>query len=234
VHKSDERRTPRGSARRRAPVALLLLLPLVGGCSARWRPLPHHRPEEYGLVDIATIDPTIRLDMRYATANNFTGHKLYPVARCLLREEVARRLAYAQKTLQFLGMGLEVYDCYRPLSVQKEMWKLVPDERYVADPAKGSRHNRGAAVDVTLVWRNGSPIRMPTDFDDFSDKAHRDYNQLPPDVIANRKVLENIMVEAGFWPLPTEWWHFDAPDWQRFPVLDVPIEDFVTGDPVSR
>jgi len=175
------------------------------------------------LVDATTIVPRLRLDIRYATAANFTHQRLYAHARCLLHDVVARRLAEVQAELRARGLGLVAYDCYRPLSVQKKMWALVPDERYVSDPAKGSRHNRGAAVDLTLVDASGKELPMPTGFDDFSTRAHRDYDDLPPNVIANRAQLERLMQDAGFSGLPTEWWHFDADGWERYDVLDVPV-----------
>lgn len=172
------------------------------------------------LVDAAAAIPGLRLDIRYATPKNFTGRALYQRARCLLRPAVVERLARAQQAAAAQGFGLKVYDCYRPLSVQRAMWTLVPDERYVADPAKGSRHNRGAAVDLTLVDAAGRELPMPTAFDDFSARAHRDYDDLPPPVLANRATLERIMIDAGFSGLPTEWWHFDADGWEQYQVLD--------------
>jgi D-alanyl-D-alanine dipeptidase len=176
------------------------------------------------LVDVQALSPDIRLDMRYATADNFTHHKIYPVAKCYLRRPVAERLARVQAALARDGLGLKVFDCYRPLSVQREFWRLVPDERYVADPAKGSRHNRGAAVDLTLVTRAGEELTMPTSFDDFSERAHRDFRRLPRDRIRHREQLEQAMRREGFIPFPTEWWHFDDPDWQRYPMLDLPLD----------
>jgi D-alanyl-D-alanine dipeptidase len=114
------------------------------------------------LVNIEAFISGIRLDIRYATANNFTKRPLYPVARCYLRKQVAERLTKVQQELQAQGLGLKVFDCYRPLSIQKQLWALLPDERYVIDPRKGSRHNRGAAVDVTLVDAKGNELEMPT------------------------------------------------------------------------
>ena len=218
------RRTPsRDAASRAAATGTrgLLLSVLLHACA--YQPVPVAAPQA-NLVDIASVAPTVRLDMRYATPNNFTGRTLYPVARCLLRPDVARRLARAQQALAPLHLGLQVYDCYRPPSVQREMWALVPDERYVADPAKGSRHNRGAAVDVTLIDGDGAPLVMPTGFDDFSERAHRDYADLPPTVRANRALLERVMSDAGFAGLPTEWWHFDAVGWEQYEVLDTPLK----------
>jgi D-alanyl-D-alanine dipeptidase len=199
-----------------AALRLALLLALTAMTPA---PAPTLAP----LVDAAAAIPGLRLDIRYATPRNFTGRVLYPRPRCLLRPAVVERLARAQAAAAAAGMGLKVFDCYRPLSVQRAMWTLVPDERYVADPAKGSRHNRGAAVDLTLVDAAGAELPMPTGFDDFSARAHRDYDDLPPAVLANRARLERLMSEAGFTGLPTEWWHFDADGWERYEVLDLPI-----------
>jgi zinc D-Ala-D-Ala dipeptidase len=175
------------------------------------------------LVDIQTVSSAIKLDMRYATTNNFMKRKLYPVSRCILRSVVAKQLAKAQLELESQGLGLKVYDCYRPLSVQRQMWEVVSDERYVANPAKGSRHNRASAVDLTLVDRNGRELKMPTEFDDFTAKAHRDDLTASPLARQHSQLLETVMVKHGFIPLPTEWWHFDAIGWQNFPVMDVAL-----------
>lgn len=178
-------------------------------------------PYDARLIDIRKVNPKIALDIRYATTNNFLKRKLYPTARCVLRGAAVRRLSQVQQDLEKKGLGLKVYDCYRPLSVQKLMWKVKPDSRYVANPAKGSRHNRGAAVDLTLVDRNGKELEMPTGFDDFTVKAHRNYTGASAQAKKNRKVLEDAMKKYGFIPLPTEWWHFDAPGWDKFVILDV-------------
>lgn len=175
------------------------------------------------IVDLATVAPRIRLDIRYATTRNFTKTAVYSEATCRLRSSVALRLARVQSALEAKGLGLKVYDCYRPLAVQRRFWALVPDPRYVADPKKGSRHNRGAAVDLTLVTAAGADVAMPTDFDDFSVRAHRDYANLPADALANRATLEAAMIREGFIPMPTEWWHFDAPDWRNYPLGDDPL-----------
>lgn len=176
------------------------------------------------LVNIEALIPGIRLDIRYATANNFTKRPLYSVARCYLRKQVAERLAKVQQELQAQGLELKVFDCYRPLSIQKQLWALLPDERYVIDPRKGSRHNRGVAVDVTLVDNKGNELEMPTAYDDFSERAHRDHRLLPASAIRNRELLERIMTHHGFQGLTTEWWHFDAEGWEQYPVLNQPLE----------
>ena len=176
------------------------------------------------LVNIETLIPGIRLDIQYATVNNFTQRKLYPIARCYLRKRVAERLAEVQQELRAQGLGLKVFDCYRPLSIQKQLWALLPDERYVIDPRKGSRHNRGAAVDVTLIDVKGNELEMPTPYDEFSERAHRDYLLLPANAIRNRDLLERVMTRHDFQGLPTEWWHFDAQGWEQYPILDQPLK----------
>ncbi|HAX78257.1 MAG TPA: peptidase M15 [Cyanobacteria bacterium UBA11372] len=178
---------------------------------------------EAQLIDIPSVNPSIVLDIRYATQNNFTKRRLYPVARCLLRATVARKLSLVQQDLEKRGLGLKVYDCYRPLSVQRQMWRLFPNPRYVANPAIGSRHNRGAAVDVTLVDRNGDELEMPTEFDNFTVRAHVNYQGGSSQSRRNRQLLKNIMEKHGFISMPTEWWHFDADDWRKFSILDLPL-----------
>lgn len=191
--------------------AILVFAAALAGC----------RSDHYGLVNIEQRSPRILREMRYATTDNFTHSVLYDRAECWLNGVAAARLDAVQKDLEAEGYGLKVWDCYRPLSVQKKFWALVPDERYVANPAKGSRHNRGAAVDLTLVKADGTELAMPTPHDDFSARAHPDFPDLPADVIANRTRLAKVMVKHGFVPFATEWWHFDSEGWESFPILDV-------------
>lgn len=202
------------SSPRRSMFAILLasalLAMLVQGCG---------RDE---LVELDKFIPGIVLDIRYATTNNFTGQTLYPSARCFLRKPVAENLRAVQSELATQGLGLKVFDGFRPLSVQKKMWEVFPHPGYVADPKKGSRHNRGAAVDLTLIrLSDGAELPMPTAFDDFTTKAHRDFNDLPEEAIRNRALLETLMEKHGFIGLPTEWWHFDDANWKRYPIMDV-------------
>lgn len=186
--------------------------------------------EAAGLVEPVRLSTTMVLDIRYATANNFTGRQVYPSARCFLRADIARRLSAVQNRLQARGLGLKVFDCYRPFSVQEIFWKIMPDERYVLEPlrqdgkmVKSSRHNRGAAVDVTLVDSAGAELPMPTGYDDFSDKAHRGSPAAGPEASRNSLLLEQAMAAQGFIPLSTEWWHFDGPGWQAYEPLDLPL-----------
>ncbi len=175
------------------------------------------------LVDIRTVNPNIRLDIRYATTNNFLKRKLYPIAKCALRSSVAQKLALVQTDLEKIGLGLKVYDCYRPFSVTKQMWEFLPDPNYVANPVRGSRHNRGAAVDLTLVDRTGKELEMPTPYDDFTAKAHRNYQGGSAQSRKHRQILEDAMKKQGFIGITTEWWHFDSEDWQKFAILDISL-----------
>lgn len=228
---------------RAASALLLVLATLVGaGCSTSsrsgWASLglgrqsgPSGPPQPGDLVDIKTVDPSIAVDIRYATTNNFTGVAVYPVGRCLLRRDIAERLQRVQASLQQRNLGLKVWDCYRPISVQEKFWALKPDSRYVMQPViqdgkpvEGSKHNRGAAVDVTLVDADGSELPMPTDYDDFSQRAHRTTLRGDTQAVRNMRILEVAMVREGFEPLPTEWWHFDGPGWEKYELSDAPLE----------
>jgi D-alanyl-D-alanine dipeptidase len=176
------------------------------------------------LVNVRQYAPDAIFDIRYATSNNFTHEPVYDTASCYLREETARKLGAVERALLARGLTLRIFDCYRPLSVQRQFWALVPDDRYVADPAKGSRHNRGAAIDLTIAdYKTGKDLDMGTGFDDFSPRASRDYSNLPATVLANRRLLEQYMEPQGFIGLGTEWWHFDDNDWRKYPISDQPI-----------
>ena len=177
------------------------------------------------MIDVQQVDPRIRIEIRYATSNNFMNEVLYPEARCLLRREVAPSLSLVQDALEKKGLGLKIFDAYRPLSVQKKMWARVPVEGYVANPAKGSNHNRGAAVDVTLVDKEGRELPMPSAYDEFSERAHRDYTGGTEAERNNRKILEEEMQKENFRGISTEWWHFDFKDAKIYPVLDLPFSE---------
>jgi D-alanyl-D-alanine dipeptidase len=177
------------------------------------------------LIDAKKYDFSLVLDIKYATQDNFTHQVVYPESRCLLRRAVAEALARVQSSLRVQGFKLKVFDCYRPLSVQKKFWQLVPDERYVADPKKGSRHNRGAAVDLTLLDLEGREVEMPTAYDNFTEKAHRNYKKLPKKAIQNRTLLEKAMEKEGFAGLDTEWWHFDFKGWEAYPIEDIQFSE---------
>lgn len=189
----------------------------------------------HNLVDVKQVNPSLQLDIRYATPDNFTKQPVYTSARCYLRSSTALKLDKVQKELQELGLSLKIFDGYRPLSVQKIFWQLVPDERYVGNPAKGSKHNRGSAVDVTVVEQaTNKELEMPSGFDDFSSKAHRQYSTMSSQAARNCKLLEVIMVKHGFEPLSTEWWHFDDVDWQSYEILDIPFEQLEASQKADK
>lgn len=177
-------------------------------------------------TELISLDSTIRLDLRYATRNNFVGEQLYTCPRCFLRPAVAKALLKVHRELGKKGLGLKMFDCYRPHSIQWALWKKVPDPRYVADPRKGSMHNRGSAVDLTVVERaTGKELDMGTPFDYFGIEAYIDYQKLPADVLNNRKILRDLMVANGFRTTRTEWWHFS------YALAYFPISDMIWSCP---
>lgn len=167
-------------------------------------------------------------DIQYATNQNFTKTVLYSHPQLAARLPVARSLQKVQQQLALLGLSLFFYDAYRPYSVTEKMWEIVPDERYAANPAKGSGHNRGIAVDITLAdLKTGKPVAMPTAFDNFTEKAHHNYMQLDSAVIANRALLKKVMEQNGFTALSTEWWHYSYTGASTaFAILDLPFQLF--------
>lgn len=226
--------TARAHAAKQLAIYFTIILPLSIHTtlnSARAEPanqIETQKDTAQKMQDVTILAPLIKVDLRYATANNFTKHVIYPkTARCYLRLKVAERLAAVQKSLEQKELGLKVYDCYRPRPVQAKLWALVPDERYVANPKNGSRHNRGAAIDLTLVDKNGDELAMPTPYDDFSSRAHRSYQDLPAEALKNRATLEAAMVAQGFLPLPTEWWHFDDPDSKQYPMSEIGFDALI-------
>ncbi len=173
------------------------------------------------IVNIAHIDPRMKIELLYATENNFVGRAVYNFQECLVLKPVAEGLVKVQDELELQGLGLKIWDGYRPLSVQQIFWDIVQDDRYVAPPWKGGRHTRGTAVDVTLIDSHGNELPMPTPFDEFTDRAHRNHVSLEKERDHNRKLLEDLMHKHGFIGLPTEWWHFDLLGWEDYPVLNI-------------
>ena len=174
------------------------------------------------MVEVAAVCPSIVIELRYATARNVTGQPIYPPnARCMVRRSVAERLKRAQEELQTKGVGLKIWDAYRPAWVQQILWDAVKNPDYVGEPARGgSLHAYGVGVDVTLVDGKGRELRMPTDFDDFSPAAKRIYSGKDPVIAANLLTLQKAMVHAGFWTLRDEWWHFVSEDVKSFGPVD--------------
>ncbi|MBI2418453.1 MAG: M15 family metallopeptidase [Ignavibacteriales bacterium] len=177
-------------------------------------------------VNLEKFLPGIYKDIRYATKNNFTGKILYDKAAIFARLPVAKALAKVRAALKPLGLDILLYDAYRPYTITVTMWEYVKDDRYAASPRKGSRHNRGCALDLTLVdLKTGKPVMMPTPYDDFTNKAHDNYNDLPENVIKNRATLRTTMEKFGFSHITSEWWHFDFEHWNKYPLMDISFDD---------
>jgi len=177
------------------------------------------------LVDVARALPDAVIDLRYATADNLVGRPVYPEgARCLLLPAVADRLARAAARLRKDGLRLRLWDCYRPIAVQRELWSRVPRKGLVADPAKGSHHNRAAAVDVAVAAADGAPVALPTGFDDLGPRARAHATEgIPAAALRHRDLLRAAMEAEGFRPNRMEWWHFDAPEARGARILDAPL-----------
>jgi zinc D-Ala-D-Ala dipeptidase len=176
------------------------------------------------MVELKPLMPGLIYDLHYATADNFVKRPLYPVRTdvTFLRSPAAKALQKVQGELQHNGLGLKIFDAYRPYSVTVKFWELIKDERYVANPAKGSGHNRGLAVDLTIVdLKTGVELDMGTGFDNFTDTAHHSFTQLPITVLQNRKLLKEVMLKHGFNLLETEWWHYYWPNDRNYEVLDL-------------
>jgi D-alanyl-D-alanine dipeptidase len=189
------------------------------------------------LVELSRLDATIHLDIRYATTNNFTGRKQYAEARAFLQRPAAEALVRARRALKPQGYGLLVFDGYRPWSVTRAFWDATPPDKrkFVADPRKGSRHNRGCAVDVGLYQlRTGKEVAMPSAFDEMSDRAAADYRGGTTEQRRTRALLRQALEKEGFKVNPDEWWHFDYQDWRLYRVLDLPFDKIQAASDAGR
>jgi len=178
------------------------------------------------LVELIKFDSTIKLDIRYATSNNFIGKAVYPEARAFLQREAAQALVRVNAKMKKYGYGIVVYDGYRPWSITKLFWQVTPKSKriYVANPKEGSKHNRGCAVDVSLYrCSTGEPVNMISEFDDMSEHAHVDFKGGTTDQQKLRDLLIATMQDEGFTVLPNEWWHFDYNGWKQYPISDIPF-----------
>ena len=190
--------------------------------------------EIQGLVRIKDLDDSIIIDLKYATADNFTGQVIYPAAVGVIKRETGKRLVEAHKIFREKGLTIKVWDAYRPFSYQQRLWEAFPDPRYVikpesTPPASGfrARHNNGMSVDITLVDETGRELEMPTGFDDFTESASPEAEGMSPEARANVDLLISVMRSAGFEVAPTEWWHFNDITGEPSPYLDVPLEAFL-------
>lgn len=181
--------------------------------------------QENRLVDLGKIK-NIYLDIRYATPNNFTGQVIYSSPKAFARNPVYNALQKVQDSLSYYKIGIKIHDAYRPYTASLRFFEVYPDTNFVANPKYGSRHNRGCAVDLTLVeLSTGKELPMPTEYDNFTEKAHPDYNDLPDTVLTNKKLLFGIMKHFGFSYYPTEWWHFDFKGWEKYKLMDLSFEE---------
>ncbi|HTS45937.1 MAG TPA: M15 family metallopeptidase [Puia sp.] len=185
------------------------------------------------MTDLQSMIPHLVLDLRYASDNNFTKKRMYPknTSHSFLRLAAVRALADVQKELNGMGYGLKIFDAYRPYSVTEKFWELIHDDRYVADPSKGSGHNRGIAVDLTVIdLHTQKELKMPTGFDNFTDSAHHDFTDLPEEALKNRKLLKGTMEKYGFEAFSTEWWHYALPHPEKYEVLDLSFKELLSGN----
>jgi zinc D-Ala-D-Ala dipeptidase len=193
--------------------------------------LPPHEQGNFrapDLVELVKLDPAIKLDIRYATTNNFLGTAIYTQARAFLQRPAAEALLRAQHELQAGGYGLIIHDGYRPWYVTKIFWDATPGNQkiFVANPAEGSKHNRGCAVDLSLYdLKTGKEVEMPSGYDEMTTRAYADYPGGTPEERARRELLRRAMVKQHFLVNPTEWWHFDYVDWKQYPILNTKFED---------
>ena len=199
-------------------------LEIISSAKSYQKQLRENPPSE--MIDVSKTIDDIALDIRYATKNNFTKQVIYTEPKAFARKPVAEALKQIQDSLAFHNLGLKIYDAYRPYAATLLFYEVYPDTNFVANPRYGSRHNRGCAIDLSLIdKRTGKEIPMPSEFDDFSEKAHPDYANLPDTVIANRTFLFSVMSHFGFTHYPSEWWHFDYQGWENFPLMDLSFND---------
>jgi zinc D-Ala-D-Ala dipeptidase len=210
------------------------ITPLRPVVELRAEALKDQSPHEEGvfrkpdLVELVKLDPTIKLDIRYATTNNFLGTPVYTQARAFLERPAAEALVRASHELRAQGYGVIIHDGYRPWYVTKIFWDATPDDKkkFVANPAEGSKHNRGCAVDLSLYdLKTGEEVQMPSGYDEMTERAYADYPGGTDDERGRRTLLREAMERQAFKVIPDEWWHFDYKDWKLYPIINVKFED---------
>ncbi|CUW46842.1 M15 family metallopeptidase [Novacetimonas hansenii] len=191
-------------------------------------PAPSAQEKKPDLVDLSSLSPLFHFDVRYATTRNFLSYPVYSSSHAYLERPAAQALVRVQRALHSQGYGLLIYDAYRPWYVTKLFWDATPPDKhqFVADPAVGSMHNRGCAVDLTLYeLKSGLPVSMPSGFDEMTPRAYADYTGGTQQERKSREILRQAMAREGFTQLPEEWWHFDYKDWRDYPVQNLRFED---------
>lgn len=235
--KQPTRRTTR-RARMAATLCALALIPALALSQATQQP-----PKEEGefrapdLVELVKLDRSIRLQIRYATSNNFVGRPVYKEARAFLQRPAAEALVRANRALKKHGYGVMVFDGYRPWRVTKLFWEITPEDKkqFVADPSKGSRHNRGCAVDLTLYdLRTKREVEMPSGYDEMTERAHVNYAGGTGEQRRLRDLLRSAMEAEGFKVYDPEWWHYDFKDWRQYPIQDVPFDEIKPTRPAKN
>jgi len=224
----NDRRTVTPTVRRLAACAMVASVGLVVAAQTPSGPPKTGGPyRPSALVELAKLDPTIKLDIRYATANNFVGKPVYPEARAFLQKPAADALLLAHRRLKDKGLGIVVFDAYRPWSITKLFWDITPADKkmFVADPAVGSKHNRGCAVDIGLYdLKTGRIVEMPGAYDEMSERSFVTYTGGTAEQRAHRDLLRNTMEKDGyFFVYPEEWWHYDFKDFREYAVQDIPF-----------
>ena len=212
---------------------LLVLIFLTPAIYAQQTALPKipGATREADLVELVKLDKTIKLDIRYARTDNFVGKVVYPEARAFLQRDAAEALLRVHKKLKKQGLGLMIFDGYRPWSITRLFWEVTPEDKrkFVANPATGSRHNRGCAVDLSIYdLKTGKLVEMPSDFDEFTERASPAYQGGTAEQIRNRDLLRSLMEAEGFIVNSNEWWHFDYKDWKEYQIYDVAFSEIKT------
>lgn len=207
---------------------------LASVCAAQTVPVERGSFRKPELVELLTLDPTIKLDIRYATSKNFLGRPVYREARAFLQRPAALALVRVHQSLKRHGYGLLVFDGYRPWAVTKDFWDSTPPSKhnFVANPAKGSKHNRGCAIDLSMYeLANGEEVEMPGEYDEMTARSSPNYDGGPQEARRLRDLLRAAMEAQGFTVNPYEWWHFDYRDWRKYPILNL---DFAQIQPVLK
>ena len=202
----------------------LVCLIFFSGALAQSGPPKEANKREADLVELITLDNSIKLDIRYATADNFVGRQVYPEARAFLQRPAAKALVRVNKKLKKKHLGLVIFDGYRPWAITKLFWEVTPEEKrkFVANPDKGSKHNRGCAVDLSIYdLKTGKLIDMPSGYDEFSERASPGYKGGTDKERSNRDMLRRLMEKEGFTVNPNEWWHFDYKNWEDYAIYDI-------------
>jgi zinc D-Ala-D-Ala dipeptidase len=206
--------------------ALILLLLIAVVAFAQGPPKEAGTFREPELRELVKLDPTIKLDIRYATRNNFLGRPVYKEARAFLQKPAAEALVRAHQKLKEQGYGIVVFDGYRPWSVTKIFWDVTPQDKkiFVADPSQGSRHNRGCAVDLSMYeLAAGKIVQMPSEYDEMTERAHINYSCATQEAKHLREMLRSAMEGEGFAVYEPEWWHYDYKDWKQYPIQNIPF-----------